>query len=279
LSLSGGIHLPQEVVLPKSSRHLTRARYPEIIKRVKRLGPGSGLSLFLDFDGTLTPVAGHPSDAHLLKRVRKTLVALNERYPLAIISGRGLADLKEKIAIDGLVYIGNHGMEVSAPDFSFVYDIGAKETLAMNRVAGALGKLASDYDGTVLERKGLTLSIHFRLLHPGVKNAFLKELSKLLKPTVKGGLIKITGGKGLVEVRPTADWDKGSALAWIMERRGFKGTVPLCIGDDETDEDAFRVIEGKGISLFVGKRASSADFFLTEQADVEPFLVFLAETL
>lgn len=264
--------------MAKVTRRLTRFGYAAVIKKIDRSGQTNGLSLFLDFDGTLTPLAGHPDDACLMKGVRETLLALKEQYPLAIISGRALSDLKEKISIQGIVYIGNHGMEISAPDFSLLYDIGSDETREMNVVAGLLGKLVAAYDGTVLESKGLTLSIHHRLVGATEIKGFLTEVYVLLKPIVLRGLIKITTGKGLVEIRPTADWDKGSALGWVMQRKGFKGTVPICIGDDETDEDAFRVIKGRGVSVFVGKRSNSADFCFAHQGEVEPFLAFLADS-
>jgi trehalose-phosphatase len=259
------------------SRPFSLSTYNDLIKR-RTPGRGSAkkLSLFLDFDGTLTPVAGHPDDAFLSKSMREVIIALTKRYPVVIISGRGIYDLKEKVAIDGLTYVGNHGMEMSGRDFSFIYDIGEIESEAIKEAAARLSALAAPYVGAVLEEKGLTLSVHYRLLSEARKPLFLKKLHKILGPYDREGLIKITGGKGLVEVRPTADWDKGSAVEWLMERSAFKGTIPISMGDDETDEDAFRVVEGRGLSIFVGRRKSAADLAIARQRDVEPMLKLLA---
>ena len=259
------------------SRRLTSSKYFDLLKgRLPGKRGRAPLSIFLDFDGTLTPIAGHPDDAFLSASTREILIALNRRYPVAIISGRGLSDLKEKVAVEGLTYVGNHGMEISSGDFSFIYDIGPVESEALCEVAGKLGKLSALCDGTVLEVKGLTLSIHYRLLKSGEKPSFLKKVDSILRPFNSSGLIRITSGKEVVEVRPTADWDKGSALEWLMERRGFAGSTPLYVGDDKTDEDAFKAIKGKGLSIFVGRRASSADLYLASQSEVEPMLAFLA---
>ena len=251
--------------------------YNNLIKRRSVCGASSKkLSLFLDFDGTLTPVAGDPDDAVLSLSMTEVIIALSRRYPVVIISGRGIYDLKEKVAIEGLTYVGNHGMEMSGTDFSFIYDIGTVESEAIEEAAGRLSALCASYGSTVLEEKGLTLSVHFRLLSEARKSLFLKKLNRILGPYDREGLIKITGGKGLVEVRPTADWDKGSALEWLMKRSPFKGSIPISMGDDETDEDAFCVVEGRGLSIFVGRRKSVADLNIARQRDVEPMLKLLA---
>jgi trehalose-phosphatase len=254
--------------------------FPLFNKLLKRAGFSSEnnkpLSLFLDFDGTLTPVAGHPDDAFLSKSMRDILIALNERYRVAIITGRALDDIMGLVKIEGLTYVGNHGMEMSGGDFSFIYDIGPVESEAIARVAKLIVSLVDSYDGAVIEEKVLTLSIHYRLLPANVKPLFLERLEAILSPFLSKGLIKVTGGKGLVEIRPTADWDKGSAVEWLLPRSGFKGSTPLCVGDDVTDEDAFRVLRGKGVSIFVGRRKSRADLYLPGQSGVEAMLAFLA---
>lgn len=259
------------------SRAFSVSIYNDLLKSIRRSGSGAkDLSLFLDFDGTLTEVAGHPDDASLSDSMRDTLISLSSNNRVVIISGRGIHDLKEKVAIKGLTYVGNHGMEMSAGDFSFIYDIGPVESEAIKEVAGLVLRLISSYGGVVLEEKGLTLSIHYRCVREAEKPRLLRGLDRVLKPFSVDGLIKKTFGKGLVEIRPTADWDKGSAVAWLMERSGFRSTIPICVGDDETDEDAFRVVRGRGLSIFVGKRKSIADLYIPGQNGVEAFLAFLA---
>lgn len=261
------------------TRRLTSSNYSDLLKGSLPGKRGRApLSIFLDFDGTLTPIAGHPYDALLSDSMREILIALNESCPVAIISGRGLADLKEKVGVEGLTYVGNHGMEVSSNEFSFIYDIGPVETEAIGKVAGKLASLEASYEGTVLEKKGVTLSIHYRLLKSGKKPSFLKKVASVLRPFNSKKLIRITSGKEVVEVRPTADWDKGSALEWLLERRRFTGTMPLCVGDDKTDEDAFRIIKGKGLSIYVGRSVSTADLYLANQSEVASMLAFLARS-
>lgn len=260
------------------SRPFSFLLYNNLLKSVSRgSAHASRLSIFLDFDGTLTPIAGHPGDAYLSASTRDILINLNKRYPVAIISGRGLADIKEKVSIPGLTYAGNHGMEMSGGDFSFVYDIGAVESEAISLVAGKVATLTSLYEGAVIEEKGLTLSVHYRLVPNSRKAVFLRRLDRIIRPFLTRDIVKITSGKGLVEIRPTADWDKGSAVAWLMQRRAFVDTLPICVGDDETDEDAFRVVRGSGLSIFVGRRKNEADLYLTKQSEVEAMLAFLVD--
>lgn len=258
------------------SRPFSLSTYNNLLKSVRRTrGRLSGLTIFLDFDGTLTPIAGHPADASLSKSMCETLSSLAALHRVVIITGRGLSDIMKLVPIHGVSFVGNHGMEMSSGDFSFIYDIGQIETRAISELAGLINRFVASYDGAVLEEKTLTLSVHHRFVSKRRLPEFLRRLGTIIGPFNDKRLIKITYGKGLVEIRPTADWDKGSAVGWLMDRREFKGTIPLCIGDDETDEDAFRVVKGVGLSIFVGRRKSVADLFLPTQSEVEPMLAKL----
>jgi trehalose 6-phosphate phosphatase len=234
--------------------------------------------LMFDFDGTLTPIVDTPEMAELSEESRKLLKSL-ARCPnstIAIISGRAINDLQSKIEIPGIIYAGNHGLEIQGPDLAFVHPITEEVGPVLRMIALVLKKALGAIRGAIVEDKGLTLSVHYRL----VDDQEVDEVKDILDSTVGVaavlGKVRTTSGKMVHEVRPAVPWDKGKAVKLLMKRYGKggrqSGLLPLYVGDDLTDEDAFKVIESYGgIAVYVGgeNHQSSASYYLkfTEEVD------------
>jgi len=224
--------------------------------------------LFLDYDGTLTPIVSSPEKAILSDKMRSLIKKISNIILVAIISGRSIEDIKHKVAIDKILYAGNHGTEIwDGEQLIINHDIDTTKPL-LNDLISRLKEMLSSIKGVFIEDKGATVSIHFRQVD-------IKELGKLFKLFNEVAkefqdVFKITTGKKVFEIRPVSAWNKGDAVIWLLERYG-QGRIPIYIGDDVTDEDAFHAVEGKGISIGVGLNCN-ADYYLKEQPEVEKFL-------
>jgi trehalose 6-phosphate synthase/phosphatase len=231
--------------------------------------------LFLDFDGTLAPIADSPDRVALAPSLRFSLEDLRQKMRLAVVSGRSLDDLASRVDIEGLVYAGNHGAEVRL-DGNVLRAIDVEKTTVklqtfLDRLRASLVRIS----GTLIEDKGITASVHFRQVDPSREGEVLRVFWAIARDFES--LFRITTGKKVIEIRPKAAWNKGQAVARIMELKG-RSMLPLYVGDDTTDEDAFRAIKGSGISVSVGPNAES-DYYLHDQKEVAFFLDWLAGAL
>lgn len=243
--------------------------------------------LLTDYDGTLTPIVERPELANLPEGTRLILRALaREHYfEVGVISGRALSDLKEKVGITGIIYAGNHGLEIEGPGIEFVNPLAEEIRPFLRLMHYVLNRALSTFRGVLVEDKGLSLTVHYRL----VERHKTKEVENIVQKVVGGaeanGSVKLTSGKEVWEVRPAVNWDKGKAIKTLMKRYGKggnrSGLLPIYMGDDLTDEDGFRVIAdyGKGISVFVGEPVeySAARYYLKSPLEVSAFLGRLLE--
>lgn len=244
--------------------------------------------LLLDYDGTLTPIVERPELAELSVGVRRLLRALvrQRRFTIGILSGRALADLKNKVGIDGIIYAGNHGLEIEGPGVNFINPLAEEMTPIIRIINQVLSRTLGTIRGVLVEDKGLTLSVHYRLVEEGKTREVKSMFDRIVSGAQALGKIRVTSGKKVLEVRPAVDWDKGKAIKLLMKKyaKGGResGLLPIYLGDDLTDEDGFRVIEkyGNGISVFVGeaRQETTARYFLKSPAEVAEFLVLLLET-
>ena len=223
--------------------------------RVSQLISGASHVLLLsDYDGTLAPIAARPELAALPERTRELLTSLgrSHRITAGVVSGRSLADLKEMVAIPGLVYAGNHGMEMEAPGWRFVHSQAEELKPLLARLREVLQEQLGDIDGILVEGKGLTLSVHYRLTPQSLREEFFRTLDYALEGFGRGDDLRVTRGKEVVEVRPRVDWDKGKAILRIAQSAPPE-SLAMYFGDDLTDEDGFAAIhELNGMSVFVG---------------------------
>jgi len=239
--------------------------------------------LFLDYDGTLTPIVERPELAKLsyaAKKALKELARLKE-IKIVLISGRSLSDLKKLVRIPGLIYVGNHGFEFEGPKIRYVHPGALAAKRHLSNLERRFKKAFRDFPGILVENKKLTLSVHYRQVEfekiGQAKTIFLK----LAAPYLQNSELSFTEGKKVWELRPETQWNKGTTVVWLLARVLFQVSghpLPIYIGDDATDEDAFRTLRHKGIGIKVTEdsgETSQADYYLRSPDEVVQFLKHL----
>jgi trehalose 6-phosphate phosphatase len=227
----------------------------ELMAQLTTAREEAGLMLVgLDFDGTLAPIVSRPEDAALPDATRPLLRQLTARPDtvVALVSGRGLADLRDRVDLADVYYAGNHGLEIEGPGVHRVHE-GAEASLeTLGRLADTLAGRLDSIDGVIVEDKGLTLSVHYRLVADPAAVSRVTERVRAACGDVAG--LRLTEGKKVLEIRPAVDWHKGRALRFLRETllSGRVGAPTLFIGDDRTDEDAFREVGENGCAIVVG---------------------------
>ena len=250
---------------------------------VQRLA-GRRVAVFLDYDGVLTPIVDRPEDALISKGMRDTVRALADRCPVCVVSGRDRQVVQELMGIDDVVVAGSHGFDIWSPsEGAIAHDAGSGfEELISNvtdRMRAALGSIP----GVVVEPKRASVAVHYRLVNSQEHARIGAVVDTLL--TERPEQLKLTPGKMVYELQPKIDWDKGRAVLYLLETLGLDtpDVVPLYLGDDITDEDAFGALRGRGVGIIVGHaadpevagRATAADFVLASTSEVEQFLTTL----
>lgn len=244
---------------------------------------GKNIFLFLDYDGTLTPIVEHPEEATLSFETKELLnkLAKSPKCKLAIVSGRALRDVKNMVGLNEVIYVGNHGLEIEGPKIKFESPVSSEFKNTLQKIKEDLEKKLAGISGVMIEDKGLTLSLHYRLVkkedHLIIKNIF----NYTVQPYLVKKKIKIKPGKKVLEIRPPIEWDKGKVVLWLIARWKFslgdKDIAPVYIGDDITDEDAFKALRNKGITIFVGRQSKSyAKYYLKDTDEVGEFLSRIA---
>ena len=247
-------------------------RFEEIIAPAR----DNQLAVFLDYDGTLTPIVGEPEAALLSDSMRETLQQLASRVALAILSGRDLDDVRTRVGIPNIIYAGSHGFDIAGPD-GLRRQMASEFLPELDTAEKKLQQALNGISGARVERKRLSIAAHYRNVKedeiPKVKQA-VGEVAWCHRE-----LRKMTGRK-VHELQPDIDWDKGRTLIWLLETLGLKrdNVFPIYIGDDRTDEDAFRAVNSRGISILVSEqwRPTAAKYSLRDPDEVEEFLRALA---
>lgn len=234
--------------------------------------------LFLDYDGTLAPLAAVPEEAVLPPQTKRALLELS-RYPgckIAIVSGRALDDVKRLVGLENVFYVGDHGFRIRGPEVAFDVDVPEKAREAIRHLASVLRAHLAGFPGIYLQPKDLTLSCHYRLARREDLGKIKNIFEEAVRPFVVDGSIRVFEGKEVFEIRPVVDWDKGKAVLWLLENTAFRDprpTIPVYIGDDTTDEDAFRALAGRGLAIWVGaEKKYQADYCLKDPFEVLDFL-------
>ena len=209
-----------------------------------------------------------------------TGAAVAARAPVvAILSGRELDDVRRRVNIDSIVYGGSHGFDIAGPhglrrqmatEFLSNLDMAEKE---LHAVLGGIS-------GARVERKRFSVAAHYR----NVKENDVPKVEQAVSEvaTRHRGLRRMEGKK-VFELLPAIAWDKGKAMLWLLETLGLeRGNIrPIFIGDDRTDEDAFRALEQRGIGILVSEQSqpTGAKYSLKDPAEVEYFLRALSAHL
>ncbi len=240
--------------------------------------PDRNLLVGFDFDGTLAPFALKPHQAKVPREIRKLLerLARQKEIRVAIISGRSLVDVENKVGIPGAIYCGNHGLEIKTKRGLWVHPQTATLLKDIKALSEQLKKDIARFSGTELEDKRFSLSLHYRRAR---KKADVKNLETLLKKRMVPyrQYLRIVHGKKLFDIRPRLNWDKGHALLHLIDQLGVSWKACF-IGDDTTDEEAFLTLGSKALSIRVGPaKTSHAQFLIHNRGYVKRFIELLVQ--
>jgi trehalose 6-phosphate phosphatase len=231
-------------------------------------------AIFLDYDGTLTPIVSRPELAVLDEAMRASLADLAEVFPVAIVSGRDRANVEDLVGFTGMVYAGSHGFDITGPGgLKREYEGAARFVPALDAAEKRLHEMLGGIEGVIIERKRYAIAVHYRLV-PDADVAAVEQIFDAVLNEVEG--LRRTAGKKVFEMRPRLDWDKGKAVLWLLGELGLDrpDVLPVYIGDDETDEDAFAALAGRGIGILVADRPQKthAEYRLESSDAVKWFL-------
>jgi trehalose 6-phosphate phosphatase len=233
--------------------------------------------VFLDFDGTLTPIVDFPNEAVMPAETCVALQRLSEsrKFSVTIVSGRALNDVRERVGIANLTYAGNHGLEIWGEDLHFVEPAAVQRIKILGEFSRRLRERLRHIPGVEVENKVLTTSVHFRRAERGSLDEIRKTVHAELAFSER--IFRTTRGLQVIEVRPRVNWNKGTAVRWIQQAIGSANALSVYIGDDATDEDAFAALPD-GVTVRVGHaKGTAARYYLDDQRSVTRFLSWLGQ--
>lgn len=274
-------------------------KYPSALTsfdQITNYAKGKRIALFLDYDGTLSPIVDNPDCAFMSDNMRAAVKKVAEYFPTAIISGRSRDKVYQFIGLTELYYAGSHGMDIIGPVRQSVSDNHpncirstdkqgkevnlfqpAAEFLPMiNEVLKSLHECTKDIKGAKIENNKFCVSVHYRNVDEKSWDLVGQRVHDVLKDYPR---LRLTHGRKVLEVRPVINWDKGKAVTFLLESLGLNNcddVLPIYIGDDRTDEDAFKVLregnKGYGILVSSAPKESNAVFSLRDPSEVMEFL-------
>lgn len=252
---------------------------PDLNSLLKKILNKDPVLLLLDFDGTISSIVNDPKDAFLTKDFKRILKELTLKpLHLGIVTGRSLQDIKKRIKLKNIIYAGDHGFEIKSKGFSFKYPLALDYKKTIQEIRQKIKSHILPIHGVILQQKKYSTSIHYRMVSSPDLSSLKHKVKSILTPYIKTRRVKLFPGKKVYEIKPPVEWDKGKAVEKIVTELKLKNHLsdisPIYIGDDVTDEDAFKSVNGMGgISIRVGKtKQSRAKFFL---ADIQEVLIFL----
>ena len=211
--------------------------------------------------------------------VRRLLEDLRDfpHVDLAVISGRALEDIREKVGISGITYIGNHGLSIQNPVGVHKKRLSPLRQKEFDKIRQAAERSLGSIPGILFEDKGLILAVHYRNVARESIGGIRQVLDKIIERWKDGW--QVASGKMVLEIRPQIEFDKGKVVQAILKAFSMAGFLPIFLGDDRTDEDAFRVVKKRGITVHVGPGGddSEAEYYLKDPSEVEIFLRRFAE--
>ncbi|MDA3870605.1 MAG: trehalose-phosphatase, partial [Gammaproteobacteria bacterium] len=237
-------------------------------------------AIFLDYDGTLTPIVDDYKKAQLDERMRDSVAELAEHYPVAVISGRDLNDVRVRVGLESIFYAGSHGFDIAGPEgFHEMLQQGQEFLPDLDAAESELREAIKDITGAAVERKKFSIAVHYRQVSEDKVDAVENAVDTVHNTHER---LRKSGGKKIFEIQPNIEWDKGHAVLWLLEQLNLDRpeVLPIYIGDDITDEDAFRVLRKHDLGIGVVVRdgetgASLANYSLDEPEDVRRFLKML----
>nr|ABO61745.1 trehalose-phosphatase 1 [Physcomitrium patens] len=265
--------------------------FDKVVKHAK----SKQIVVFLDYDGTLSPIVDNPDRALMSDEMRATVKELATYFPTAIISGRARPKVYDFVQLSELYYAGSHGMDIMGPAKSssgfkvngtrvkdkkgndVVFFQPASEYLPMmDKVCSILNETTRTVKGARVEHNKYCVTVHFRLVKEELWEGLVTKVQNVLK---EYPMLNLTHGRKVLEVRPSIAWDKGKAVNYLLNSLGFADSsdvLPVYIGDDRTDEDAFKLLNGMkhGCSILVSSipKSTKATLSLREPSEVMEFL-------
>ncbi|KAK4277530.1 hypothetical protein QN277_015518 [Acacia crassicarpa] len=280
------------------------ARHPSGLRSFDRLmkaASGKDMVVFLDYDGTLSPIVNDPDRAFMSEEMRAAVCEVAKNFPTVIISGRSRDKVKDFVKLNNVYYAGSHGMDIMVPsvparssdgdhynmaldttkDNGVPFQPAKKFLPAIREILKLLENKIKGIQGARLEDNGFCISVHFRQ----VQEKDYVELEERVKSVLeKHPDFCLTEGKKVLEIRPSIEWNKGHALEYFLDTLGLSSSsniLPVYIGDDRTDEDAFKVIKkrGQGYPIVVSSipKDTKALYSLRDPSEVLIFLSRLAK--
>lgn len=245
---------------------------------IKNKVKDNNLFLFLDYDGTLTLLRKLPEQAILPIKTRKLLESISklDNCKVAIVSGRSIFDLKQMVKIKNINYIGNHGIEIQQEGYNHKVKQPKEIRYALFETYRLIKEASLLMDGIIVENKKYSLSIHYRLASQGHIRKLNHIIGKIMKKQIELGNLKFGFGKKVIDIKPIEGCNKGSSAIKLLANE--KEFIPICIGDDVTDEDMFSALKSRGITIKVGRSGiSQAEYFLDSISEVQDFLGYVLE--
>jgi alpha,alpha-trehalase len=248
---------------------------PSALEHMQEIaGRDNRLAVFLDYDGTLMPIVSHPQDAWLSDSMQQALRELAACVPVAILSGRDLDDVRRRVHLDGIVYAGSHGFDIAGAG-GLRRQLGTAYLSVLDTAEAELREALDEIPGAQLERKHFSVAAHYRSV---AENDALRVAQAVGAVAARHRELRRINGKKVYELLPGIDWDKGKALMWLLEElrlESHSGWIrPIYIGDDSTDEDAFRALKQMGVGILVSEKPqpTAATYLLKNADEVERFL-------
>ncbi|CAL0320363.1 unnamed protein product [Lupinus luteus] len=264
----------------------------DMFEQIMEASKGKKIVMFLDYDGTLSPIVEDPDRAFMSNSMRKTLMKLARCFPTAIVTGRCKDKVYNFVRLAELYYAGSHGLDIKGPTRTSKYNKDRKaETLIFQPASQFLPMIDQVYQqlvdkmkpipGSIVEHNKFCVSVHFRCVDEKKWSELAHQVKSILKNYPK---LRLTQGRKVLEIRPNIKWDKGKALEFLLESLGLSNcndVFPIYIGDDRSDEDAFKKLRdrGQGFGILVSKfpKETSASYSLQEPNEVMDFLQRLVE--
>ncbi len=254
---------------------LVRNRAEEIRARLDGKAP----AVFLDYDGTLTPIVEDYTKAILSDAMRQTIAELARHCTVAIVSGRDVTTMRDLIRLESLFYAGSHGFEIGGPEgWHDALEQGVEALPELDRAERELREALRNIEGHAVERKRFEVAVHYRRAAAADVDLIDRIVDQVASrhPQLRKGI-----GKKVYQIQPDIEWDKGHAVLWLLERLGLdrRDVLPIYIGDDVTDEDALRALQERGLGIVVrgedNARPTAARYALVDCNDVQRFLEML----
>jgi trehalose 6-phosphate phosphatase len=242
-------------------------------------------AVFLDYDGTLTPIVDRPEDAIISQSMREAVRRLARRSPVCVVSGRDRRVVQELMGVDELIVAGSHGFDIWSPKGGKIErDEGEGFASLLREVEERLREEFGEIEGILIEPKKSSVAAHYRLVTPDDRPTVKRVVDEILAEHPDE--LKVTPGKMVYEIQPNVNWDKGKAVLYLLRALGLDrdDIMPMYLGDDITDEHAFQALATRGIGIFVGRaddpevtgRTIAAHYVLRDVPEVERFLDTLA---